>query len=413
MSDENNQELYQKITRFVANNQLLDRLDSKLNDFNPFKVLKVDQFEIRHSNILAWLLDPNENHSLGDLVFKKLSAEILCGDILTKNHGLQITDILLGSFHDAEVLREWRNIDILFVSKKNNFILFIENKVHAGLGDHQLQKYLDIIRSAYPSIQHVIPVFLTLSGEEAPHSEYYSFSHIGILDILKAILESNQDKMNEKIFDFISYYAKTLEVLTMQDEQLINLCREIYKHHREAIDAIVKYGTVSTSTLNQAIDMLKDNISIIDHSVHPGFHLSDKEHWFIPESIRNYMPEIIGSWKSPYPFTYFFAAQEERLFLILEVGPIQDGQLRINLLNHIVQNDSANLFKMRTSALTNMSARFTKLRTRGVDIEDWSDADHVFERMSSLLNEFKFNEVNAAIEGILRGFHLGQTNSKI
>lgn len=118
MINENHQELYQKITRFVANNQLLDRLDSKLNEFNPFKVLKVDQFEIRHSNILAWLLDPNENHSLSDMILKKLSAEILCGDVLTKNHDLQITDILLGSFHDAEVLREWRNIDILVVSKK-------------------------------------------------------------------------------------------------------------------------------------------------------------------------------------------------------------------------------------------------------------------------------------------------------
>ncbi|WP_442956647.1 PD-(D/E)XK nuclease family protein [Planococcus sp. PAMC 21323] len=26
------------------------------------KVLRVDQFEIRHSNILAWLLNPNEMH---------------------------------------------------------------------------------------------------------------------------------------------------------------------------------------------------------------------------------------------------------------------------------------------------------------------------------------------------------------
>lgn len=204
-------------------------------------------------------------------------------------------------------------------------------------------------------------MFLTLDGEEAPHSGYYSFSHIGILDILKAILETNQDKMNEKIFDFISYYAKTLEVLTMQDEQLINLCREIYKHHRDAIDAIVKYGAVSTSTLNQAIDILKGNISVIDHSVHPGFHLSDKEHWFIPESIRGNMPEIVGPWKSPYPFTYFFAAQEERLFLILEVGPIQDGQLRVNLLNHIVQSDSDNLFRIRAGCSNEYERQIYKI----------------------------------------------------
>lgn len=413
MSVENQQELYQKITRFIANNQLLDQLNSKINEFNPFKVLKVDQFEIRHSNILGWLLDSNENHFLGDLVFKKLTAEILCGDVMVKNHSLQITDILLGSFYDSEVLREWRNIDILVVSKKNNLILFIENKIHAGLADHQLDKYVNIIRAAYPSIQHVIPVFLTLSGEEAPHSEYYSFSHESILSILKSILELNQDKMNEKIFDFISYYTKTLEVLTMQDEQLISLCREIYKHHKEAIDAIVKYGAVSTSTLNQAIEMLKGNIAIIDHTYNPDFHLSDTEHWFLPEALKAYLPQIIGSWKAPYPISFFFAAEEKRLLLILEVGPIKNGQLRVDLVNQIARNNDDNLFKINANALTNMNARFTRLRSKNIEIDDWSDADHVFERMNYLINQFKFVEVNEAIEGILKGFTLGQIEEKI
>lgn len=48
-----------------------------------------------------------------------------------------------------------------------------------------------------------------------------------------------------------------------------------------------------------------------------------------------------------------------------------------------------------------------------MDIEDWSDADHVFERMNFLMNEFKFNEVNTVLDGILRGFNLGQPNIKI
>lgn len=412
MIDKNPQDLYQKITRFVANNQLLDRLDSTLNEFNPIRVMKVDQFEIRHSNILAWLLNPKENHSLGDMVFKKLFAEILCGDVIIKNHGLQITDILLGSFHDAEVLREWRNIDIVVISKKNSLVLFIENKVHAGLADHQLQKYLNIIRLSYPSIQHVIPVFLTLSGEEAPHSEYYSFSHTDILAILRAILESNKDKMNEKIIDFISYYTKTLEVLTMQDEQLISLCRELYKHHREAIDAIIKYGVVSTSTLNQATDILKSNIALIDHSVNPDFYLSDTEFWFLPNNFGNSLPKLLNSWRSPYPISYFFAAEEKRLLLILEVGPIQ-GTLRLNLLNHIAKTNSSGFFKVKASALTNMNGRFTRLRSKNIEIDDWSDSDHVFERMTSLMKQFQFNEVNTALEGILSGFFLGEGNDKI
>ena len=37
---------------------------------NIFRILKVDNYEIRHSNFLAWLFDPAENHGLGNLVFK-------------------------------------------------------------------------------------------------------------------------------------------------------------------------------------------------------------------------------------------------------------------------------------------------------------------------------------------------------
>ncbi|MYL34308.1 hypothetical protein GLW08_10550 [Pontibacillus yanchengensis] len=71
MKQDSNQELYLKISRFLSNNELLFELNSSLREFNPFKVLKVDQYEIRHSNMLAWLLDPKENHDIGDLFLKK------------------------------------------------------------------------------------------------------------------------------------------------------------------------------------------------------------------------------------------------------------------------------------------------------------------------------------------------------
>lgn len=39
-------------------------LNKNLNKFNPLKVLKSSKYEIRHSNILAWLLTPNENYNM-------------------------------------------------------------------------------------------------------------------------------------------------------------------------------------------------------------------------------------------------------------------------------------------------------------------------------------------------------------
>ena len=45
-------------------NNINDYVIKNQNKFNIFKVLKLDNHEIRHSNFLAWLLNPKENHNL-------------------------------------------------------------------------------------------------------------------------------------------------------------------------------------------------------------------------------------------------------------------------------------------------------------------------------------------------------------
>ncbi|KQU27245.1 hypothetical protein ASG65_01410 [Bacillus sp. Leaf13] len=104
---------------------------------------------------------------LWGLFAKKVISEILCGDVLSSsNHNLKITVILVNDFCDAEIYREWRNIDFVVFSKKNDLVIMIENKVYAGLSKNQLEKYLYIIKEAYPSVKHIISVFLTIEGEE-------------------------------------------------------------------------------------------------------------------------------------------------------------------------------------------------------------------------------------------------------
>ena len=40
-------------------------LSDEISSFNPFKILKLESHEIRHSNVLAWLFNPNESHNHG------------------------------------------------------------------------------------------------------------------------------------------------------------------------------------------------------------------------------------------------------------------------------------------------------------------------------------------------------------
>lgn len=65
------------LNKLIVNNKEFEMLNAKLNIFNPFKVLKIDTFKIRHSNVVAWLLSPNGNHGLGDKVLKKVLSKII------------------------------------------------------------------------------------------------------------------------------------------------------------------------------------------------------------------------------------------------------------------------------------------------------------------------------------------------
>ncbi|MYK89711.1 MAG: hypothetical protein F4018_16005, partial [Acidobacteria bacterium] len=39
--------------------------------FNVFDILRYSEYEIRHSNVLAWLLEPGETHGLSDKFLRR------------------------------------------------------------------------------------------------------------------------------------------------------------------------------------------------------------------------------------------------------------------------------------------------------------------------------------------------------
>lgn len=56
----------------IFNSIEFQKLDKRLNKFNPLKVLKSSHYEIRHSNVIQWFLTPNENHNMGGVFFKRV-----------------------------------------------------------------------------------------------------------------------------------------------------------------------------------------------------------------------------------------------------------------------------------------------------------------------------------------------------
>lgn len=202
-------------------------LNDEINKFNPFKILKLENYEIRHSNFLAWLLNTNGSHGLKNLFFTEILEE------------LEFKEITIGDDTQVEVLREHKNIDIL-IKTDNNLICAIENKVWGGERGDQLNRYENYINEVYSEEKYKkLFIYLTRTGVEASNKEYKSLSYEQIRKILLKAKKNIKTNIKTPVKEFIGYYIDILENdLMLNPSKLIkDLCGIISQNHSE----ILKY----------------------------------------------------------------------------------------------------------------------------------------------------------------------------
>jgi len=376
--------LFQKLREFIVHNDERELLEAKLKEFNPLKVLRIEWHEIRHSNILAWLLNPRENHNFGDIILKKVLSEIISTNE-NIDVGLSLSRIQASNFYDVEIQREWNGIDILAVSKSNRFILLIENKIYSKEGEGQVDKYVKKVKNEYQRYQ-VLPVLLTLTSaevEDPKHAERASLSHERIYEIVKFALELRRESMNAKVYDFVSYYIKTLEVLTMQsNNEIVKLCKDIYRQHKEAIDAIIECGV--TSPLDHVIDEFKKGKDIIET------FRNNTMFWFVPKSFEGKLPKIADGWVGDYPVScwFRFSQRENWMGIVLEVGPFKVPQKRVDFMKFLNKSDKSKLIKVNERAL-NLESKYTRIFSKYITFNDWDQDEAILEKMSDIYDKAK------------------------
>jgi hypothetical protein len=90
-----------------------DKLDLGIKNPNIFQILRITKKEIRHSNFLSWLLDPNQSHKLGDIFLKRFLREVFSSDKFEEIDQVDVEGMNLSEF---TIEREWKNIVLLFIS---------------------------------------------------------------------------------------------------------------------------------------------------------------------------------------------------------------------------------------------------------------------------------------------------------
>lgn len=220
------------LKEFLLDIECLDPLAEWTSRFNLFDILKITRVEIRHSNMLAWLLSPNENHGLSDSIihgFIQYVANSFSDDA-------DVFDLLLMDCHDFVVQREWHSIDILAVSYNQKFVICIENKIDSKEHDNQLYRYRKQIEDNFPDYRKMY-IYLSPEGDEPSDPE--NWCSMGYQDVL-SIVENARRKTSllPEAQLLVDNYITTIRRDIVGDEKLARICAEIYAKHQRALDLI-------------------------------------------------------------------------------------------------------------------------------------------------------------------------------
>ena len=215
---------------------LFEELELKLKNPNLFYILRLEDFEIRHSNFLAWLLNPQGNHQLGDLFLKHVLKDLFSNRAFKWINEFEVDQLDLG---DVDVKREWQNIDILIVSKR--FVICIENKFGSSEHSGQLHRYKVKLEENFPKHNHVF-VYLTPYGATPLSKEdqelYMIYTYSDISERLQTIIDVYNEHIPSRVMLYLKDYITVIKRRIMKEDELNILARKIYESHKEALDFI-------------------------------------------------------------------------------------------------------------------------------------------------------------------------------
>ncbi|MGL5415786.1 MAG: PD-(D/E)XK nuclease family protein [Clostridium sp.] len=387
-------------------------LNKKLNKFNAIKVLNSAKYEIRHSNVIGWLLDPNENHEMREyflqaFIAKCLSKEENIEKIIEMD--LSINQIIEIGKSDIEIKREEKTanrrfIDLLVISKNKKFIILIENKFKAKESENQLKDYLEYVKDRYEEYS-ILPVFLTLNGDEASLNEYVNLEYKDIVEILKRYLLLNGEKVERDIRYFLNNYINIIENEVLGNEEEIELATNLYREYENIIREDFKELNLSRREMC-AIDFIRNNGNRFMIQAFEKFNKENRKNIiksksgsklcsFILEGFAIKDLETIENWWFNFPFIMWFEKLGDgRLKLTLELGPIEYSR-RIDIIERL-ENYGIKI----SNQAKRPESKYTRLYSKAVLVDNWTDEEEIYRKMIGLYLDLNLIEKIKIIDKI-------------
>lgn len=314
------------------------------------------------------------------------------------------------------------SFDLLVVNQQLKCIFLIENKFYSTESKNQLDDYLDFIQLKFECFT-IIPIYLTLDGEEPSNQQYFILSYERIESILHTILMLNKDQLSENVYRFIEDYDQILKEKFYPNQDQIVQAIEIYRNHKSIIESLFE----ETSTFNKQLHfesgyqfeftmkykntinyIFKHGQNILSYSfeqfiqqqfddgilynAHPTIPNLLPPEWLpisrIPLREPNY-------WLGKGLIVSFEKTNDSRLRLIAEVGPLEYSGRRL-LLDQLEKIGMS--FKVNSKL---EKARYTRVFSKKIDVNKWDDMVELTQAMADLYNSSEFTLLRKQVASLL------------
>lgn len=216
------------------NNPLYQELKAYYGKTTLFNVLKIERNENRHSAFLAWLLDENGSHGLGEEPLKRFMRLLAKMDdkynepFLVGNYQVENVEVVTEKPAKVDGQKKTGRVDIFVnfdykmlnvkVEEKetlHHVHVIVENKVYTDEHDDQTKLYLDWAKQEYKGKhnQTIIGVFLAPEKPDKCSGDVDGFEYVKITyqDILQDLIEPLlKMEMSSEARVFVSDYVINL-----------------------------------------------------------------------------------------------------------------------------------------------------------------------------------------------------------
>lgn len=208
------------------------QLEGRFARFCPFEAVGMVSAEIRHCNFLGYMLNPFKPHGFDAVLLGAFLERTLARDTVL---GLD-----LATLKDAEVRREWRNIDLLILLPKARQIVVVELKIDASQSVDQLERYRAIVETSWPAALGWKYTYLFMTKhDEMPNDAMWT--EFKLHDLINAFgdIATAEEYRHAPALDTLGSYISMMRKHHLGDKELEQRASELWAKHGDALSFLM------------------------------------------------------------------------------------------------------------------------------------------------------------------------------